>query len=156
MSLAVGDPAPPFSAPTADGRVLSLDDFRGRRLILYFYPMDDTLGCTAQACSLRDGLTRLQQAGYAVVGVSAQDAASHRRFADKHGLNFPLLVDRDRRIAQAYGALGRGPLAWLRSRLGFYRRITFVIDEAGRIADIIERPDTRRHADQVLRRKPAS
>src|SRR5690606_1417633 len=104
MSLRAGDPAPDFRASTADGHSVSLADFRGRTLVLYFYPMDDTPGCTAQACSLRDGMHRLADAGVAVLGVSAQDAAAHRRFIAKYGLNFPLLVDADRRIARAYGA----------------------------------------------------
>lgn len=148
----IGDPAPSFRASTHLGDAVSLEDFRGRRLALYFYPMDDTPGCTAQACSLRDGGEQLRAAGIAVLGVSAQGAASHQRFVDKHRLDFPLLIDADHRIAAAYGALGTGPIRWLRSRLGFYRRLTFLIDEDGRIADIIEQPDTRHHAEEVLRR----
>lgn len=152
MPLTIGDPAPSFRATTHAGNEIALSDFLGRRVALYFYPMDDTPGCTAQACSLRDGGQRLRTAGVTVLGVSGQDAASHRRFAQKYGLDFPLLVDTDHRIAAAYGVLGGGPMGWLRRRLGFYRRLTFLIDEYGRIADIIERPDTRHHADEVLRR----
>jgi len=152
MSLSIGDIAPPFRASTHTGEELALSDLRGRRVALYFYPMDDTPGCTAQACSLRDGGAALREAGVTVLGVSGQDADSHRRFADKYALDFPLLMDTDHSIAAAYGALGCAPFNWLRRRLGFYRRITFLIDEHGRIADIIERPDTRHHAEEVLRR----
>lgn len=152
MALKIGDRAPDFSARTTDGRTASLDEFRGRKLVLYFYPMDDTPGCTAQACSLRDGFARLRARGVAVLGVSAQDVASHQRFTEKFKLNFPLLADTDRRVADAYHALGSGPLAWWRRRFGFYKRITYVIDEDGRIAHIINRPDTRHHAEEVLQR----
>src|SRR5690606_1720774 len=103
MPLHIGDQAPPFRASTHQGDNIALSDFHGRRLALYFYPMDDTPGCTAQACSLRDGGERLHAAGVTVLGVSGQDAASHRRFAEKYGLAFPLLLDTDHRIAAAYG-----------------------------------------------------
>ncbi len=152
MALKTGDRAPDFSAFTTDGSTASLEQFRGRKLVLYFYPMDDTPGCTAQACSLRDGSDRLRAKGVAVLGVSAQDVASHQRFTEKFKLNFPLLADTDRRVADAYGALGSGPLAWWRRRFGFYKRITYVIDENGRIAHIINRPDTKHHAEEVLQR----
>ena len=150
MALKTGDRAPDFSAPATDGRTVSLSDFRGRKLVLYFYPMDDTPGCTAQACSLRDGADSLRARDVAVLGVSAQDVATHQRFTQKFKLNFPLLADTDRRVADAYGALGSGPLAWLRRHFGFYKRVTYVIDEDGRIAHIIDRPDTKRHAEEVL------
>lgn len=151
MTLQVGDRAPDFHAPTSDGHRVSLSDFRGRKLVLYFYPMDDTPGCRAQACSLRDGAARLRSKDVAVLGVSAQDQSSHQRFIEKYGLNFPLLADTDQRVAEAYGVLGSGVAGWLRRRLGFYKRITYIIDEQGRITHIIDRPDTEHHADEVLR-----
>ncbi len=145
-----GDAAPDFDGTTADGTRLALRDFRGRKLVLYFYPKDDTPHCTKQACSLRDHAAELAAKGAAVVGVSTQDAASHRAFAARYGLRFPLIADTDGRIARAYGALGGG--GWidrLRSALGLARRVTFVIDEQGRIAHVVARPDVARHAEEV-------
>lgn len=151
MPLKVGDPAPAFTALGTEGHDISLADFHGRKLVLYFYPMDDTPGCTAQACSLRDRNAEITARGTAVLGVSTQDRLSHQRFTEKYALNFPLLADRGGRIAAAYGALGSGPMAVLRRLFGLSRRITFLIDEQGRIAHIIDRPDCGGHADEVLR-----
>lgn len=149
MALGTGDRAPDFTTHDADGERVALSQLRGRTVVLYFYPMDDTPGCTAQACSLRDGMDALAARGVIVLGVSAQDAEAHRRFAAKHRLPFPLLLDPDRRIAEAYGVLGRGWRATLRKRFGFYRRITYIIDPQGRIAHVIAHPDTRHHAAQI-------
>ena len=147
----VGDTVPDIALETPDGGSVKPSDFRGRKLVLYFYPRDDTPHCTREACSLRDGMGALAARGAAVVGVSAQGAASHRAFAAKHGLGFPLLVDEDRAIGRAYGVLGgRGLLARLRTAAGLAARVTFVIDEAGRIAHVIERPDVARHAEEIL------
>lgn len=145
-----GDAAPHFEGRTAEGERLALGDFRGRKLVLYFYPRDDTPGCTRQACSLRDHGARIAAKGAAVVGVSLQDAASHRAFAARHRLDFPLLADTDARIARSYGAIGTGWGGWLRAALGAARRVTFVIDENGRIAHVIRRPDVAHHAEEVL------
>jgi peroxiredoxin Q/BCP len=145
-----GDPAPDFSGETTDGSRVALKDFRGKKLVLYFYPMDDTPGCTAQACSLRDHDTEIRERGAAILGVSAQDAASHRKFTAKHKLNFPLLADTDRAVARAYGVLGSGLGGTLRGMLGMAERVTFIIDEKGRVAHVIDAPDTRNHAEQVL------
>jgi peroxiredoxin Q/BCP len=145
-----GDQAPDFSGVTTDGSRVSLKDFHGKKLVLYFYPMDDTPGCTAQACSLRDGNDEIREKGAAVLGVSAQDEASHRKFTQKHELNFPLLADTEREVARAYGVLGGGVFGLARSLAGFYERVTFVIDEQGRIAHVIDSPDTRNHAEEVL------
>jgi peroxiredoxin Q/BCP len=130
---------------------VSLADFRGRQLVLYFYPRDDTPHCTRQACSLRDHLAEIAARGAAVVGVSTQGADSHRAFARKHRLDFPLLVDADGAIGRAYGVLGgRGLLARLRTAAGLAERVTFVIDGRGRIAHVIDRPDVGRHGEEVL------
>ena len=146
-----GEPAPSFDAVATDGRRVRLADFRGRKLVLYFYPRDDTPGCTRQACSLRDHLAEFAARGAAVVGVSTQDAASHQAFTRKHRLNFPLLADTDRAIGRAYGVLGgRGLLARLRTAAGLAQRVTFVIDEGGRIVHVIDRPDVARHAEELL------
>jgi peroxiredoxin Q/BCP len=128
-----------------------LEDFRGRTLVLYFYPKDDTPGCTRQACSLRDGADALASAGVAVLGVSTQDEASHRAFAAKHRLGFALLADTTGAVGRAYGVLGGGgPGGWLRGLLGWSARVTFVIAPDGTIAHVIRRPDVRRHAEEVL------
>ena len=149
--LEPGDAAPPFEGVTTDGRRVSLSDYRGRKLVLYFYPKDDTPGCTRQACSLRDGMAALQAKGVAVLGVSTQGAASHDAFTRKFSLNFPLLADTGGHVGRAYGTLGgSGVVARLKSALGLARRVTFVIDERGRIAHVIEKPDVKRHAEEIL------
>jgi len=146
-----GEPAPHFEGVTGDGRSVRLEDYRGRTLVLYFYPKDDTPGCTRQACSLRDGAQALAAAGVAVLGVSTQDEASHRAFSAKFGLGFPLLADTSGAVGRAYGVLGGGGLTgWMRAALGWSARVTFIIDADGKIAHVIERPDVRRHADEVL------
>jgi thioredoxin-dependent peroxiredoxin len=146
-----GDPAPDFEEMEADGRRVSLRDYRGRKLVLYFYPRDDTPHCTRQACALRDGHAAIAARGAAVLGVSTQGAASHQAFARRHHLDFPLLADVDGRMGRAYGVLGgAGIVARLRTALGLADRVTFVIDEAGRIAHVIDRPDVGRHGEEVL------
>jgi len=150
MRPKAGDPAPDFSGVTTDGSTVRLKDFRGKKLVLYFYPMDDTPGCTAQACSLRDHNAEIAERGAAILGVSAQDQASHEKFTRKHKLNFPLLADTDRSVAKAYGVLGSGLFGVARSLAGVAERVTFIIDEKGRIAKVIDDPDTQDHAQQVL------
>jgi thioredoxin-dependent peroxiredoxin len=145
-----GDIAPDFSGLTTDGSRVRLQDYRGRKLVLYFYPMDDTPGCTAQACSLRDRYAEIEAKGAAVLGVSAQGVESHDRFTRKHELNFPLLADTGRAVARAYGAIGGGLGGTLRGVLGMAERVTFVIDEQGRIAHVIDSVNTKDHAGQVL------
>jgi peroxiredoxin Q/BCP len=145
-----GDAAPAFSGLTTDGTKVRLEDFRGKKLVLYFYPMDDTPGCTAQACSLRDHNAEIARKGAAILGVSAQDADSHQRFTTKYKLNFPLLADTDRAVARAYGTIGGGLGGTLRGMLGMAERVTFVIDERGRVAHVIDDVNTRGHAEQVL------
>jgi peroxiredoxin Q/BCP len=151
-ALKPGDAAPAFDGITTDGKRVSLSDYRGRKLVLYFYPKDDTPGCTKQACSLRDGEAAIAAKGAAVLGVSTQGAASHQAFTRKLGLNFPLLADTGGRVARAYGTLGgSGLLARLKTAAGWADRVTFIIDEGGRIAHVIEKPDVAHHAEEVLR-----
>ncbi len=145
-----GQPAPDFDAFDQHGRRHRLTDYRGGWLALYFYPRDDTPGCTKQACSIRDGRAALAARGLAVLGVSAQGGAAHQAFADKFGLDFPLLIDDGLLIGCRYGALGRGPLALLRRWLGAYRRISVLIDPEGHVAHVIEQADVNHHADQLL------
>jgi peroxiredoxin Q/BCP len=149
--LKAGDPAPDFSGTTTDGKPVSLGDYRGRKLVMYFYPMDDTPGCTKQACSLRDHNAEIAAKGAAILGVSTQGEESHRKFTEKFRLNFPLLADTEGAVGRAYGTLGgSGLLSKLKSAAGMADRVTFVIDENGRIAHVIDRPDVSRHAEEVL------
>ena len=146
-----GDPAPEFDAATTDGKHVSLKDFRGKKLVMYFYPMDDTPGCTKQACSLRDHNKEIKAKGAEILGVSTQGEESHQKFTKKYNLNFPLLADTDGSVGRAYGTLGGGGLvSKLKSAVGMADRVTFIIDEQGRIAHVISRPDVANHAEEVL------
>ena len=149
--LKPGDPAPDFSGTTTEGNKVALKDFRGKKLVMYFYPMDDTPGCTKQACSLRDHNQEIAAKGAAVLGVSTQDEGSHRKFTEKYQLNFPLLADTDGAVGRAYGTIGGpGLMAKLKSAAGMADRVTFVIDEKGRIAHVIDKPNVANHAEEVL------
>ena len=151
MKLKAGDPTPDFKSRTTDGTEVSLKDFRGKKLVMYFYPMDDTPGCTRQACSLRDHNAEIKAKGAAILGVSTQDEASHQKFTAKYNLNFPLLADKGGAVAKAYGAMGGGGVfSVAKSLAGIADRVTFIIDEKGKIAHIIDRPDTGNHAEEVL------
>ena len=152
MKLKIGDPAPQFTATATDGSPIKLSDYFGRKLVLYFYPMDDTPGCTKQACSLRDHDQEIQAKDAAILGVSTQDAASHQRFTEKYNLSFPLVADTDGTVSRAYGAIGSGGLMGTAMNLfGVANRITFIIDESGHIAHIIDKPDCANHAEEVLK-----
>jgi len=148
MSLSVGDPAPAFTSTDQNGQPISLTDFRGKKVVLYFYPKDDTPGCTAQACSLRDNYAALQSAGYEVLGVSTDSAASHQKFIGKHNLPFTLIADTDQQIVTAYGVWQEKSM-YGRKFMGIVRT-TFVIDENGNITEIITKIDTKQHAEQLL------
>jgi peroxiredoxin Q/BCP len=150
--LKPGDPAPDFEASTTDGKRVSLKDYRGSKLVLYFYPKDDTPGCTRQACSLRDHNNDIRSKGAQILGVSTQDEESHRKFTKKFNLNFPLLADTDGAVGRAYGTLGGGGLvSRLKSAAGMADRVTFIIDENGKIAHVIAKPDVANHAEEVMR-----
>jgi len=151
VTLKAGDPAPDFSGATTDGSRIALKDFRGRKLVLYFYPMDDTPGCTKQACSLRDHHAAIAAKGAAILGVSTQGADSHRKFTAKYQLNFPLLADAGGAVGRAYGTIGGGGLlAAAKAIIGMADRVTFIVDENGRIAHVIDRPKVASHAEEVL------
>jgi thioredoxin-dependent peroxiredoxin len=144
----VGSVAPDFTLPDQDGRRISLAELRGRKVILYFYPKDDTPGCTTQACELRDRQPEIEARGAVVLGVSPDSVASHRRFADKFGLPFTLLADEDHAVAEAYG-IWKEKSMYGRKYWGV-ERTTFVIDEQGRIAEVLEKVKPAEHVDQLL------
>lgn len=129
--LQPGDQAPEFELADGEGRSWKLSDLRGQKVILYFYPADDTPGCTKQACDFRDSQHGLQEAGYVVLGVSPQGAESHQRFSEKYGLNFPLLVDEELAAARAYGVAGSEGI--FKGLPLMVKRSTFVIDANGKI-----------------------
>lgn len=146
--LEAGLRAPDFAGMTHTGETIRLQDFRGQKVALYFYPKDDTPGCTKQACNLRDDYSRLQDAGVAVVGVSADDVDSHVRFAEKYQLPFPLISDTEHEILEAYGVWGERNL-YGRKFMGI-KRTTFLIDEEGTIVHVFKRPKVSEHGDEVM------
>lgn len=148
MALQTGDQAPDFHLPDQDGKTVSLSDFAGRKLLLYFYPKDETPGCTTEACEFRDAREQYAERGIAVVGVSADDAASHQRFRGNHGLEFPLLSDVDGTVAKAYDSWGTRQLS-IGEFTGAFRS-TFLIDEQGRIAQAWYNVTPQGHPEAVL------
>ncbi|MBX2979252.1 MAG: thioredoxin-dependent thiol peroxidase [Flavobacteriales bacterium] len=143
-----GQTAPAFTGLDQDGRELALSDYAGRKLVLYFYPKDDTPGCTAEACSLRDRHSQLESAGYEVLGVSPDGVAKHARFKAKHGLPFRLLADTDLSVAKAFGVWGRKK--FMGREFDGIIRTTFLIDEKGIVERVIDKVLTKDHAAQVL------
>jgi peroxiredoxin Q/BCP len=146
--LEIGDKAPDFRLPAEDGRTYSLDGLRGKKIVLYFYPKDDTPGCTKEACSFRDNLARVTSKGAVVLGVSRDDLTSHEKFRDKFHLNFPLLADVDGKVTEAYG-VWKEKTNYGRTYWGI-ERTTFLIDEKGLIARIWPRVKVDGHTDEVL------
>ena len=146
--LGTGVKAPDFSLPADDGTTVTLAGLKGRKVVLYFYPKDDTSGCTKEACGFRDSWKDLQKTGAVVLGVSPDGVSSHQKFRGKYGLPFPLLADTDHRVADAYGAWGEKSMYGKRY-LGILRT-TFVIDGDGRIARVFEKVKPEGHAGEVL------
>ena len=146
--LREGDAAPDFTSRDAGGGTVRLSDLRGRNVVLYFYPKDDTPGCTKEACSFRDSSDVYGREGVKVLGVSPDGEQSHRAFAEKYGLPFTLLADTDHSISEAYGVYGEQQLAG-KTFMGVSRK-TFVIDPAGRIKKIFDEVNVEQHADEVL------
>lgn len=148
-TLQVGDTAPDFTSKDQDGKAVSLNSYKGKKVVLYFYPKDQTPGCTAQACNLRDNIDALKSAGYVVLGVSPDDEASHKEFQKKYALPFTLVADTDKSIHQKYGV-------WVEKERDGKKywgtaRTTFLIDEKGVITEIIATVDTEQHALQILK-----
>ncbi len=146
--ISVGERAPDFTLAADDGRAVSLKDFRGKKVVLYFYPKDDTPGCTKEACSFRDNLARVTSKGAVVLGVSRDDMKSHVKFKDKYDLNFPLLSDDGGRVTEAYGVWKKKNL-YGKEYWGI-ERTTYLIDEEGKVARIWPRVKVDGHTDEVL------
>ncbi|MBB6272853.1 peroxiredoxin Q/BCP [Pedobacter cryoconitis] len=146
--LKEGQKAPEFTAADQDGNIVSLDQFAGKKVVLYFYPKDDTPGCTAEACDFRDNYQGLKAKDIVVLGVSVDDEKSHQKFAAKHSLPFTLLADTDKKIVEAYGVWGEKNM-YGKKYMGT-NRTTFVIDENGVIAHIIKKVDTKNSTAQIL------
>lgn len=144
MPVKVGDPAPDFQLKDDTGKIRTLNEFRGKKVALYFYPKDNTPGCTKEACSFRDGYNALQELGIVVLGVSFDSSESHQRFKDKHKLPFILLSDEKKEVAEAYGASG--------GLLGTFaaKRYTYLIDEHGAIVHVFTKVDVKNHAEEVM------
>ena len=148
IQLKEGMKAPIFEGVDQDGNTIKLRDFTGKKVVLYFYPKDNTPGCTAEACNLRDNYTELLKIGFAVVGISIDSEKSHKGFASKHSLPFPLIADTSKNIVNAYGVFKEKSLY---GRIFFGTvRTTFIIDENGVIEKIIPKVDTKNHAKQIL------
>ena len=148
MTLQEGQAAPDFALPNEDGEMVTLSGLRGRKVVLYFYPKDDTPGCTAEACGIRDAFPRFEANGAVVLGVSPDDPASHTRFRGKYGLPFSLLADTRQEVSEAYGV-------WVPKKMNGREymgvaRTTFVIDEAGRIERIFQKVSPAEHAEELL------
>ncbi len=146
-TLKEGDKAPDFTAKDQNGATVSLKDYKGKKLVIYFYPKDNTPGCTAQACNLRDNYGDLQREGFEIVGVSTDSAKSHKKFEEKFDLPFTLITDEDKKVVNAYGVYGEKKFMG-RAYMGT-NRTTFIIDEQGVITHIISKPKTKEHADQI-------
>ena len=140
MALAVGNDAPTFTVKDTNGNTVSLSDFKGKTVVLYFYPKDDTPGCTKQACSFRDAVDQYKSKDIVILGVSADDEVSHQAFTQKYNLNFPLLADTDKSLIKAYDVDGGG----------YAKRVTYVIDGNGKIIKVDSSVNTSTHASDVL------
>lgn len=146
--LIVGQKAPVFTGIDQNGNKLSLTDYKGKKVVIYFYPKDSTPTCTIQACNLRDNFSLLKNKGIEVIGISADDIQSHQKFITKHALPFPLIADTDKKIIEKYGVWGKKKLFGV-NYIGILRT-TFVIDEKGIIIGIITKPKSKHHTEEIL------
>lgn len=147
--LNIGDQAPEINAKDENGNNFQLSAHTGKKVVLYFYPKDNTPGCTTQACNLKDNYAELQKRGYEVVGVSADDEVKHQKFIAKYDLPFTLLADTDKKVIQDYGVWGLKK--FMGKEYDGIHRTTFVIDEKGRIEEIIQKVKTKAHTEQILK-----
>lgn len=148
MILKPGDKAPAFTAKDQNGNTVSLKEFKGRKVVLYFYPKDDTPTCTVQACNLRDNFTQLKAKDIMVIGISVDDEKKHKKFETKYNLPFTLIADPERKIVEAYGVWGEKQFMG-RTIIGTHR-VSFLVDEKGKIAHIIDKVKSKIHTDQIL------
>lgn len=148
MKLKAGDKAPNFEGVNENGDAISLSDYKGRKLIMYFYPKDNTPGCTAESCNLRDNHTELKKLGFEILGVSADDEQKHIKFINKYRLTFPLIADTDRKIIESFGVWGEKK--FMGKTYDGIIRTTFIIDENGVIEKIIEKVKTKNHSEQII------
>jgi peroxiredoxin Q/BCP len=148
-TIKAGDKAPAIHATDQNGQTVSLDQFRGKKVILYFYPKDDTPGCTVEACNLRDNYTALQEKGFEIMGVSTDSAKSHQKFIDKYDLPFSLIADTEKEVVKSYGVWGLKKFMG-REYEGTHR-VTFVIDGEGVVEHVFDKVDTKNHTEQILK-----
>lgn len=146
--LKVGDKAPEFSGKDQDGNSISLSDYKGKKLVVFFYPKASTPGCTAEACNLNDNYERFKSQGYEILGVSADSAKRQSNFKNKYGFKYPLLADEDKSVIEAFGVWG--PKKFMGRTFDGIHRTTFVIDENGILEDVITKVKTKAHTDQIL------
>ncbi len=146
--LTEGQKAPQFSGKNQDGKIISLDTYKGKKVVLYFYPKDNTSGCTAEAINLNEHLGEFMNKGFVIIGVSPDSEASHRKFIDKHGLQFDLVADPEKEILQKYGVWAEKKM-YGKTYMGVLRT-TFIIDDKGNIEKIIEKVKTKEHAQQIF------
>ena len=146
--LKVGDKAPDFSANDEQGNLITLKDYKGKKLVVFFYPKASTPGCTAEACNLNDNYDRFKAQGYEILGVSADSAKRQSNFKTKYGFQYPLLADEDKTVIEAFGIWG--PKKFMGREYDGIHRTTFVIDENGVIIDVITKVKTKAHTDQIL------
>jgi peroxiredoxin Q/BCP len=144
-----GMPAPQFEGTDQNGNVIKLNSFRGKKIVLYFYPKDNTPGCTAEACSLRDNYKELLKKGFVVIGISPDSIKSHEKFSEKYELPFPLISDPEKKIMAAYGAYGEKMMYG--KKVTGVLRTTFIIDGDGKIEKVIKKVDTKEHAPQIFK-----
>ncbi|MFZ4543091.1 MAG: thioredoxin-dependent thiol peroxidase [Saprospiraceae bacterium] len=148
ITLKVGDKAPFFSAPIETGKIVNLDEFKGKKLVLFFYPKDNTPGCTAEACSLKESYSELKMKGFELLGISADDEKSHQKFIDKFNLPYSLIADTSLKMLNDYGVWG--PKKFMGKEYDGIHRTTFVVDENGLIERIFEKVVTSDHAAQIM------
>lgn len=146
-TLKEGDKAPAFKGVDQNGKLISLANYKGKKVILYFYPKDDTPGCTAEACNLRDNFSVLQKKGIEIIGISIDPVKSHKKFEEKYHLPFTLIADEDKKIVNKYGVFGEKK--FMGRTFDGTHRITFLINEKGVIEKIISKPDTKNHTEQI-------
>ncbi|MBQ0735399.1 thioredoxin-dependent thiol peroxidase [Aquimarina celericrescens] len=147
-TLKAGDKAPNFTALDQDGNTIALDDYKGKKLVVFFYPKASTPGCTAEACNLKDNYHTFQAKGYEIIGVSADSAKRQQNFKNKFELPYPLLADEDKKVIEAFGVWG--PKKFMGKEYDGIHRTTFVIDEKGTISEVISKVKTKDHAAQIL------